>query len=846
MLVSLSWLNDYVDLSELSVEKIAEALTSLGLEVDGTSHVAGLDPKVVVAVIDKTNPHPKADNLQLCTVRCDEHDSPLQIVCGAKNARPGIKVALAGVGAKLADGMIIKPSKIRGESSAGMLCSEKELGISQEDDEITELDPSWTVGTTLSTYFDIEDVILELSITPNRADCLGYIGIARDLAAKLQKPLRIPTPNPECFDASMSTDTSVTVGSTPQAGCSRFVGLYGKGLKALPSPHWMQRRLLASGQRPKNTLIDVTNYVMLETGQPLHAYDRSFISGDKLGVREAVKDERLTALDGTNLTLAPGDLLIHDNEKPVGLAGIMGGANSEVSSETSDVLIEVAHFDPGQIRKTAKRLGLHTEASHRFERGINRCALPDVARRAGALMIDCLRERGHQGGVFAGNLSEYYPAQHKKPRIAMRLRRARKVLAMPHLSLDLCNRHLRALGLELLDKTEERALFEVPPWRHDIVREIDLIEEVGRLEGFDKIPSELPRMNILPNREAPLIGFTEQVQSALAVLGMSEVITYPFKSLSQFENLGLSKGHPLWPSVRLSNPLSEQACYLRTTAVPDLLESVAHNRAYGEKGVRLFLTSRGFFNQSAVAQSEDSPLFSDVGRPASFMSDTAVKQRQGLTERQWVSGILDTPMLSKDWQQAECRPTLYSAKELLATLSKALGVYGLDAAPAQPSELPFLHPGAAATVRHGHVNLGFVGELHPKVARNWDLRGTMPVVFELDCEKLLAATQSQLEISAHGKRFPPVVRDLAYVVDQATSYKMMTDALEGFPSRRYLDQYRLFDLYQGDSIAQDKKSFAFSLKFHSREKTLTDKDVDREVRQLSEWLAKDLDATLRD
>ena len=843
MLVSLNWLNEYCDLSDLSPEFIAETLTQLGHEVEGTELVPPLPKGVLVGQIKSASKHPGADSLQLCEVDVGA-DSLLKIVCGAPNARTGLKVAVATIGTQLAPDFKIKASKIRGEPSQGMLCSEKELGISEANEGILEINAEWSLGSSVADHVDTGDVIFDLSLTPNRADCLSYVGLARDLAAKLGRKLKDPEVKPG--KSEFKTSEAVKVKIAADAGCARFTALSIKGVKAVPSPDWMQRRLKAAGMRPINLLVDVTNYVMLEMGQPIHAYDERFLEGGLIEVRCATLGETLTTLDGNTVKLEPGDLLICDGSKSVGLAGVMGGANSEVKSDTTDLVVEVAHFFPTQVRKTSKRLGLHTEASHRFERGIHIENIDQVSLRVGTLLERCLLEVGELAPQVSSQVLDVYPAPQTPAKIALRLPRVRSFLNLHQLSLDDCVKHLSALQFKLIDKTTERMLFEIPGFRHDIVREVDLIEEVARMEGFEKVPYELPRMNITPNFEHPIIEFTDHVKVVLAQLGLTEAISFPFHSLTDYEKLRLTKDHPYWPSKELLNPLNEEMAFMQTSLIPGLLKASRLNRHHGHKGSRLFEVGRTFYDFNAkILDKGRYPLFRDWDRDELHLTAKAHGEKSRPTERNLIAGIFDSPYRAQGWNHKEEQAHFFHGKGLIEALCASFGLHKLEWHRPTEEELPFMHPGACAKITSGDHVLGYVGELHPTSALNWELGGDCPVVFELDIEAFFLAQDQKLEVDPRPRKFPAVTRDFALVVNESLSYKDLEKAVYEFPKKKHLKQMRLFDLYQGEHIESGKKSMAASFVFESLEKTLTDKEVEKESQNLLQWLKQKVGSELR-
>ena len=843
MLVSLNWLNEYCDLSGLSAETISETLTQLGHEVEGSETIAPIAKGVIVGQIKTAVKHPGADSLQLCEVDVGS-EALLKIVCGAPNARSGLKVAVATVGTQLAPDFKIKASKIRGEPSQGMLCSEKELGISDANEGILEIEADWKLGSPIADYVNTSDVVLDLSLTPNRADCLSYVGLARDLAAKLGRKLNLP--ETKVGTAEFQTIEKIKVKIAADAGCARFTALAIEGVKAVASPTWMQTRLKAAGMRPINLLVDVTNYVMLEMGQPIHAYDQRFLEGGVIQVRSATLGETLSTLDGNTVKLEPGDLLICDDKKSVGLAGIMGGANSEVKSDTTDLIVEVAHFFPTQVRKTSKRLGLHTEASHRFERGIHVENIDQVSLRVGTLLEHCLKEVGEGAPRVSCKLLDVYPAPQTPAKIALRLPRVRSFLNLNHLSLEDCVKHLSALQFKLIDKTTERMLFEIPGFRHDIVREVDLIEEVARMEGFEKVPYELPRMNITPNVEHPIIEFTDHVKVVLAQLGLTEAISFPFHSRRDYEKLRLKAGHPYWPSKELLNPLNEEMAFMQTSLIPGLLKASRLNRHHGHRGSRLFEVGRAFYDFGADGLDKAQyPLFCGWDRDELHLTTKAHSEKSRPVERSLVAGIIDHLYREQGWDHAEEQAHFFHGKGIVEALCASFGLRQLDWQRPMESELPFMHPGACAKILAGNYTLGYVGELHPSSALDWELAGDSPVVFELDLEALYMAQDKKLEVDPRPRKFPAVVRDFALVVDEGLSYANLEAAVSEFPKKKNLKHMRLFDLYQGEHVEQGKKSMAASFVFESLEKTLTDKEVEKESQGLLQWLKQKVGSELR-
>lgn len=839
MIISSQWLNDYISLDGLSTQDIAKALTSIGLEVESIKETALLDPLIVMGKVLQAEKHPNADSLRVCKV--DVGSETLDIVCGAANARAGIYVAVAQKGATLPDGLKIKATKIRGESSNGMLCSKRELGISEEHDGIMEWSSAQVdLGKPVHTFLQTPDAIMELNVTPNRSDCTSYIGVARDLAAKLGRPLQ--TPKNEHVKATEKTPLTIKIENSEN--CGRFSAVLLKNVKALPSPLWLQKRMDAAGIRSINLIVDATNYTMLECGQPIHAYDRRFVKGDTLKVSSGSKDKFQT-LDDAEIQLQEEDILICDSEKIVGLAGIMGGKNSEIKDDTTEVILEVAHFSMQKIRKTARRLALHSDASYRFERGVDIANIPNVLQRVTSLIFRCLKEQGHEGATVASDFYDVYSNPVPVHKIALRLSRVRMMIANPVFKQEDCVKHLQNLGFSLVDEKDERMLFEVPTWRNEIIREIDLIEEIARMEGYDSIPYEVPRMNISGQKEDPYIEFVNKAKQSIAVLGLNEVMTYPFVGKADYEKLRIPSEHGLFPSIRLANALNEQQAFMQTLIIPNIMNALVHNRNRGSKGVRLFEVSHTYFSSENAKWTAGGEEWKRFLRPSRLLSAKAKSEAGRVIEREILGGVLDQPFTPKEWDRVESSASFFHGKELLSALLKNFGIMKVEFVPCDAGALPFVHPNAASWIVFGRDRLGWVGELHPETAHAYDLGSEAPVCFELDLETVFEVHEKLNYKIKQPLRFPSVVRDLALLLSKEVTYKeFYTQALK-FPGKKHLKDFRLFDLYEGERLGEGMKSFAASCTFQSAERTLTDEEVESELAALLGHLKSKLNAVQR-
>jgi phenylalanyl-tRNA synthetase beta chain len=848
MHVSLRWLNEYLDLRGISIELLGKSLTSIGLELEGIEEKRPLKGDVVVGKILKAEQHPNADKLRLCQVDVGDSE-PLAIVCGAPNARAGIKVAVAKVGSELPGNFKIKESKIRGEKSLGMLCSGAELHLSNDHDGIIELPESVPLGSSVSEYFHMDDMVIEIGLTPNRSDCLGLIGLARDLAAKLDLDLKIPDEGSAKFDGGLKSEKHITVTIENPTDSCRFAALYVADVRPVASPQWLQRRLQYAGMRPINLLVDATNYVMLETGQPIHAYDERDISGKVLNVRRAKEGESIASLDEQVRKLLATDIVIADAKKAVGIAGVMGGANSEIKEDTSHIVIEVAHFNPSLVRKTSKRLALHTEASHRFERGTDVENIPWVARRVAALIQSCAaelkRDQGQEIPIprIASSLVDRYPTKWEPKPIELRMRRLQAISGISSLDVDRAAAILGKLGCKIVSTTETLLKVTVPSWRHDLEREVDLIEEIVRIYGYDHIPLTLPQvqMGVLP--EHPMIDFIDQSKIALAQIGLHETISFPFMGTEDLDRLGIKANHPLFAAVKLVNPLVEHHRLMRTTLIVGLIQAMQQNRRNGLKGSRLFELARTFHEPKTLPQ-DLSSVWTAVGQQGDHIPKKARKDDRPI-ERTKVAAIIDPSFQAKTWDRAEEFAGFFQMKDFVAQWLGSLNIHGLSFEAVKGSDFPWLHPGASATLKTSRGTLlGYIGELHPRTAKAFDLDG-VPTVFEIDLEPVLDESRVTKSYISGNLRFPPSMRDIALLVPVSTSYDAFMKSFVNFSRRKYLKDQRLFDIYQGPNLPEGKKSMAFSLTFWDDKKTLTDQDVDKELTALISWLKEDLTAEQR-
>ena len=797
MKVSLSWLKDYVDI-KITVDELARKLTMAGTEVKAWQVVGGSWENVFIGQIKAIDPHPNADRLTLPTI--DLGTEQQTVVCGAPNLKLGDKVVFARVGSRLVDAhtgqsFTLKSAKIRGVVSEGMVCSERELGISDSHEGIMVLPAEAPVGKPLADYMG--DVILDLDITPNRPDCLSVIGIAREIAALTGEKVRLPEDDYNESDTTIDSQVSVEI-ADPDL-CPRYSASLVRGIKIGTSPPWMQQRLIAAGMRPINNIVDITNYVMLEYGEPLHAFDYDQIRGKKIIIRRAKKGEVMVTLDGNKRALLPNMLVIADTERAVALAGVMGGYDSEVTDDTTNIFLEAASFNPASIYETGHSLGLPSEARLRFERGISAGVAIPALKRATQLLVEI------GGGQAAKGFIDAYPGQKKAAPVRLRASEAKRLLGVDF-SVKQMKDTLVALGFEVKAGGSAELLAIAPYWRSDVSLEEDLVEEVARIIGYDEIPITMLSQSLPPQDPSPMLKLKPRVSRILADYGFQEVITF-----SMMGGEALNKLSPQsQPSelVRLANPMTAEQEYMRPTLRANLLSALEANLRHEEKGVRLFELGRVYLNRE-----KDLP-----------------------NEPEIVCGVVVGPRFEPSWRGGNEALDFYDAKGIVEGLFGQLGIEAVFEAGSDES----LHPFKQAAVVVGGKRLGVVGGLHPKVADAFEITEEV-YLFEVDLTALLPLTLEH-KMFQPISRFPAVVRDMALVVDTSVTNAQIQAIMRGFS---LVTDIALFDLYSGEQLPAGKKSLAYRISYQSPEHTLTDDEVNKVQQQILNKLSKQLGATLR-
>ncbi len=803
MLVSYKWLQDYVDLTGVSAEELGEKITKSGIEVEGVETLNEGLRGIVVGHVLECEKHPNAEKLNKTLVDIGEEE-PVQIICGAPNVAKGQKVAVATVGAVLPGNFKIKKAKLRGEASNGMICSLQELGIeaklvAKEYAEGIFVFPEDTeVGQDALALLGRDDQILELGLTPNRADCLSMLGVGYEVAAILERDVKLP--EPKTISSSEKAEDFIKVTVEAKEDNPLYIAKVIKNVKIGPSPLWMQTRLMAAGIRPHNNVVDITNYILLEYGQPLHAFDYDLLGSKEILVRRAKQGEEITTLDDTKRTLTEDHLVITNGTVPVALAGVMGGANSEVNTDTTTVLLESAYFTGPVIRKSSKDNGLRSEASSRYEKGVDPARVRPAAERAAELMALYAGGEVLEGSVTADSLTV-------EP-------------AVVSVSLEKINRVIGAeLSMQEVEAIFTRLQFEasvdngtitvtVPTRRGDITIEEDLIEEVARLFGYDNVPKTLPLGASTPGHLSEYQLKRRLVRRYLEGAGLYQAVTYSLTSKDKATQFALEKREP----VELAMPMSEDRSLLRLSIVPQLLEVLKYNTARQNDSLAVYETGAVFLkNEGADLPEEEEHLAAAI---------------TGLWE-------------NHQWQGEKKPVDFYVIKGILEGLFAKLGLgdrIGFSAV-----EREGMHPGRTAELTLNGEAIGFVGQVHPTVQKDLDLKETY--VFELNLKTVLEADTDPLQYESI-PRFPSITRDIALVVDKNKTAAELQEIIVATGGKLLKDVY-VFDLYEGERMEAGKKSIAFSLKYFDPERTLTDEDVTKTHEKVLKAVEEQAGAVLR-
>ncbi|HVW46676.1 MAG TPA: phenylalanine--tRNA ligase subunit beta [Solirubrobacterales bacterium] len=803
MRVPYSWLREYCD-PGLGPAELADRLVMTGTEVERIDVVGPPSPdNFVIGKVTEAGRHPDADRLRVCTVDVGE-DAPRTIVCGAPNVGAGQTVAVALPGARMPGGEKLRKAKLRGVASEGMILAADELEINDDHVGIMVLDEALAAGTPLAEILPLAEPVLEIEVTPNRSDCFGVYGVAREVHAVTAAALA-PAPWEEDAPAAGSgraEDFAAVTVEVPDL-CPRFTARVFTDVTVGPSPLWLQERLSAAGMRPISNIVDITNYVMLMTAQPLHAYDLDEVPGGELIVRTARPGERLTTLDGVERELDADTVLVCDRDRPTGIAAVMGGQVSEVSAATTRVLLEVANWNGTNVLETSRRLGLRSEASARFEKQLH----PDLCLRAQAvasrLIVELCGAR-----LVPGTIDVAAP---EPPARTLRLRGARVsgILGMDIPQADQ-RAYLERLGFEVLSDGDDLEVTVPPDRHHDVTREIDLIEEVGRLHGFaEHLPTTLPRVG---EGKVGRLNRTQRLrrraEDELRDLGFDQIVGWSFTDPGEAGRLRIQEPDPRADPIRVANPLSDEGAAMRTTLLGSLLDVAARNLARGRDAVALFEAGAVYLRGAAPAKG--GPLAGNFpgNRPAPA------------TEPHRYGALAVGPLVPKSWRGGGEPVDFFALKGVLESLASGLGCPPLGF---EPASEPFLHPGRSAEVSVGGVPLGWLGEVHPLVCRTWDIAAA--VGFEIDAAPLLAAATLGEEEFEDVTTFPAARRDIAVVVPADAAAADVVAAVRA-GGGELLRDVRIFDLYAGEQLGEGRKSLALALEFRAADRTLTDEEVE--------------------
>ncbi len=792
MKISEKWLKEWVN-PGISTEELAAQITMAGLEVDAIEHLGNNLDGVVVGEIVKAEQHPDADKLRVCTVNVGISEN-LQIICGAPNAREGIKVAVATIGSVLPGDFKIKKAKLRGVESYGMLCSGKELQLSEESDGIMELDLDAPLGQPLVQFLDLNDSVIEVDLTPNRGDCLGMRGIAREVGVLNQ----VNFSEPECNPVAPVIDDTFPIDLEATEACPRYVGRVIRNIDpTAKTPDWMKQRLERAGVRAIEPSVDVTNYVLLELGHPMHAFDLDVLEGG-IKVRWAKENEKLTLLDGQEVELKTDTLLIADHVKPLAIAGVMGGEHSGISSNTKHVFLESAFFQPIHIAGRARSYGLHTDASHRFERGVDYELQVKAIERATQLLIDICG--GEPGPVVDQKDAAALP--NKEP-VILRRSRVERILGI-HLEDSQIEDILTRLGMSLSPQQDGWQV-SIPSYRFDITIEEDLIEELARVYGYNRIPCRVPQneMKMVARPENKVR--KSQIRNLLVARDFQEAITYSFVDPESQKLI-----NPDVPSIELLNPISSELSVMRTSLWPALIKSAAYNFNRQQERIRLFEMGLRFENHA-----------------------------DGLRQIPTLAAVVGGSRNNESWQGKSPLVDFYDLKgDLEAVLNLTVNS---DSYRFTIEEHAALHPGQSARVYQGDKAVGWIGKLHPDKKKSLDLEQDL-FMFEIDLEAIIS---KKLPKFAELSRYPSIRRDLALVVNESVQVAQLIDLIRQ-TAGNLLKHINIFDIYRGEGVDSGRKSVALALVLQHANRTLKDAEVNAVVDRTVKELEKQLGAVLRD
>jgi phenylalanyl-tRNA synthetase beta chain len=804
MKVSLNWLKEYAPVNK-NVTDLSDSLTMAGLEIETVESRFEYLKEVIVAKVNSVKKHPDADKLSVCEV--DTGEKTIQVVCGAPNVKDGLTVALALPGTVLptTEGKPLKKGKIRGEKSEGMICSGTELEIGADASGIMELDSSLVVGESLFKALSMEDYTLEIGLTPNRPDCLGLIGVAREIAAMEGVAVKFPDVKPIEATGDINDHVSVTI-EDPDL-CPRYTAALIVDGKVSDSPFWLQDRLLSVGLTPINNIVDITNFVMLETGQPLHAFDLDHLEESRIVVKRAKEGEKFTTLDEKERTLSGETLMICDGKKSVAVGGVMGGQNSEIGDDTTRILLESAYFSPTSIRKSAKKLNLGTDATHRFERGVDPEGTMFALKRAAALIAELT------GGKLVSGYIDENPIKHIRTELNLSMMQTNRCLGLS-LTIEEIKKHLESVEFVVEKKDEDTLFVVVPGFRVDVSRPVDLMEEVARLEGYDNIPVThpvAPSVSALPPK---ITYFRDKIKDMLLGLGMTEAINYSFIGENNPDLLMLPENDERRSMLHILNPLTEDQGVMRTSIIPGLLSNMKHNNSNQTKTLKLFEFGNIFISNGQNSQP---------------------------TEIEMLAGIVTGGIKDPVWYEKQEETGFYNIKGIVEELLERLKIENVSYTGLSVEECLYTRKGYSAKIVVGDVQIGLIGKIKTEVKENYDLKQDA-YIFEISYEKLLAAVPESLQTAILPK-FPSVTRDITMIVAKDLEAGDIIKEFRGFKEKLF-ESVRISDLYEGENIPEGKKSLSFRLTYRSETTTLKDKKVNKVHGNISKHIIEKFNAEL--
>jgi len=806
MKVSLSWLKDYVPI-QMDPADLAEALTMVGLEVESVSERYGYLDTVFVGRIDEITPHPKADKLRLC--RVNTGPKQISVVCGAPNIQIGMLAPVALPGTEFPEGFVLERSLIRGQASEGMLCSEGELGLGNDRSGVMVLKPSLSVGVKLASALALSDAVFEIEVTPNRPDCLSIIGVAREIAA-IQK-VRLKYPDFKLADKGNQISKRTSIRIEAPDHCPRYVARLFEDIKVKSSPYWLQDRLLSVGLRPINNIVDVTNFVLMESGQPLHAFDFDRLAENRIVVRTAGKGETFVTLDQKERVLDPEMLMICDGQKPVAIGGVMGGLNSEIEEGTTRVLLESAYFNPVSIRRTSKRLGLSTDACYRFERGVDPGGQIAAANRAAKLMAEL-----GSGRLISGLIDEY-PNRQRVKSLKLSTKNTNRLLGT-HLQPKEIAKLLKSIEFTIdpkAPKKDDTVLKVTPPsFRVDISRPEDLMEEVARLSGYNNIPTTFPLMPATGRSAHKEIDLRHRMRQLMIGFGFRETVNYSFMHKQSADRLRLKPDDPRRKLVDILNPLTEDQAVMRTSLVPGLLQTVHYNFFQQTKNLKIFEIGKIFINEDP---------------------------RQLPREPEILAAIWTGSRYEASWHDQVTDCDFYDIKGVVEALLKALQIDGIQFTQVPENECTYTRAGYAAQILCNNILLGLVGEIHPAVLENYDLKQTA-FLFEVYLEHLAPLINDRRQ-SKPIPKFPAIFRDITVIINNdIETQKVVSEAQN--QQDALVESLDLLNVFEGNPIPEGKKSVSLRVTYRSSVKTLKDEDVTPIHQSIADRLVKAFKASL--